>query len=764
MKLIKKISLFFKLVSKHYKVFFKFLWFCLTGRMRFKELFLKVFNYAGNKPDETYAFEKWMLSYPPHISVAFRSVPDFSLEYWHELLDTWQAHARTINDIPYPCIDVIEKYITVIQGRRLTVNQPEQANNNIYMLGSSFAFGMYVLDSQTSSSVLQKYCEEFFPNRYKVINLGSAEGDIWTDFLKCSELTMNPSDYVILQITLTVFRKNADVHRNLIAKMDELCKRGNAKFVVLFVPELGRIVNPSQTESGLTYFSYYQMLNGAKPTGIENRLVKWVEHPLVTSLRSTFCFVEDLTIYFARPHDIGEVFINKTHLSPDAYEKIANIIFESYIKAGDSHFAYDDEKLVYHHIRYRIAQNYLTEGKTMLKTALNKYPTKRLLHEAFRLAYVLGDLTWVDKLKDIAEKTGNKVLADGYALQHNLSLGNIRDAIRELKSRNYPHFETLGRRHVRNMQDLNKRGGNVIILTYPEPAGEIQFSQFYPTIESKLSNCSVRFTCESRMYSLMQRAMPTLSFMPTDKPKQITSKTDISQYDELPSFSMAKYFDNNIWKEVHDSDSVAVIYDLLGDVIEGYESCNGNPYLFVDDALFTSMRERFKNQSKPLVGISWRSSVVDYNRFKFMFAIDEVMDLFAVDDIQFVCLQYDCRDWELERIESKHPGKLLHFLDVDQYNDFETTAALMKCMDLIITLPTTVHNLAGALGCPTWVFENNAMSSCLIDPKTGKLFWHNTIEIVRGVEVGNKASLLETLIKKIECWKHENKISQLNSR
>jgi ADP-heptose:LPS heptosyltransferase len=35
--------------------------------------------------------------------------------------------------------------------------------------------------------------------------------------------------------------------------------------------------------------------------------------------------------------------------------------------------------------------------------------------------------------------------------------------------------------------------------------------------------------------------------------------------------------------------------------------------------------------------------------------------------------------------------------------DFAETAALVSCLDLVITVDTSVAHLAGALGCPTWI-------------------------------------------------------------
>ena len=39
----------------------------------------------------------------------------------------------------------------------------------------------------------------------------------------------------------------------------------------------------------------------------------------------------------------------------------------------------------------------------------------------------------------------------------------------------------------------------------------------------------------------------------------------------------------------------------------------------------------------------------------------------------------------------------------EHLTDFAETAALIGCLDLVITVDTSVAHLAAALGCPTWI-------------------------------------------------------------
>jgi len=743
--------------------------------MSFNELFQKVKKYWQNKPQvDRHAFIKWLLSYPPHISRAFREVSGFNLKYWLNLIDTWQKHKRTIDDLPYPCMDVVEKYLTVIKGCRLTTNQPEQATNTIYMLGGDIVFGMYVLDYQTSSSLLQKRCEEALPGTYKVVNLGSAMGDIWIDLLKFNELSLIAGDYVILQVSSNKFRRDLEAHRNIIEAMWEVCNRNDAKLVFLLVPEPNNIINPSKLERKLSMLNYQQLLSEVEIANDAKFIKTWTEPVSLISLRGQYILAEDLTPYFARPHTLGEIFISKTHLSPTAYKEIARIIFECFITTADSfdirqghtfqkekktnmESLTDKESYIYNLCRLRMVQNRFSEAKKMYENAISKYPTRRLFEDAFRLAYTTGDINWFDELVKQAKSTGNAVIADSMKIFYYWCIGKFKEAYLELKYRNNPAFAHLDKRYVKDIQTMQRRGGQVIIAAYNSPAGNILGACKYHTFADVLPNCTVRFTCDPRFHSLFKRSMPSLTFVPTKITNVSTSKTDFKQYNLLPNPFLSNYFDNSVWQEALRSDSVALCQDLMGDVINGYESFNGQAFLKADDDKVSALRERFKFFSKPLVGICWRSSLVDYNRANYVFLLDEIMDLFSVEGIQFVSLQYDgCYEWEKEKIESKHPGKLLHLTDIDQYNDFETTAALMKCMDLIISGPTIVYYMAGALGCDTWMLNLSAANSWMKNPLAGgRDAWFNSVELVEGIEMGNKASLLDVLKSKLENWKQE---------
>lgn len=97
------------------------------------------------------------------------------------------------------------------------------------------------------------------------------------------------------------------------------------------------------------------------------------------------------------------------------------------------------------------------------------------------------------------------------------------------------------------------------------------------------------------------------------------------------------------------------------------------------------------------VGLAWSGSRThrnDHNRSTSLQALSRILDI----DAAFVSLQKDIR--ESDRAELAN-SNIIDF--TAELSDFEDTAALVKCLDLVISVDTSAAHLASALGCPTWI-------------------------------------------------------------
>lgn len=81
--------------------------------------------------------------------------------------------------------------------------------------------------------------------------------------------------------------------------------------------------------------------------------------------------------------------------------------------------------------------------------------------------------------------------------------------------------------------------------------------------------------------------------------------------------------------------------------------------------------------------------------------LDQWAPLFAVPGVVFVSLQHG---EHAGQAKVPPPGNAIaHY--VEELDDWTDTAALMKCLDLVISVDTAVVHVAGALGLPTWMLS-----------------------------------------------------------
>nr|WP_247893357.1 tetratricopeptide repeat protein [Azospirillum endophyticum] len=127
------------------------------------------------------------------------------------------------------------------------------------------------------------------------------------------------------------------------------------------------------------------------------------------------------------------------------------------------------------------------------------------------------------------------------------------------------------------------------------------------------------------------------------------------------------------------------------------------PFLIPEPRLAAEWRGRLAALGPGLrVGICWRSSRMTADRAGAYSRIEQWGPVFAVPGVTFVTLQYD--ECGMERDDALHRfgTPLHHWPGLDQRNDLEGVAALMSGLDLVISAPTAVGELAAALGVPVW--------------------------------------------------------------
>lgn len=104
------------------------------------------------------------------------------------------------------------------------------------------------------------------------------------------------------------------------------------------------------------------------------------------------------------------------------------------------------------------------------------------------------------------------------------------------------------------------------------------------------------------------------------------------------------------------------------------------------------------------VALSWRSknASVRLGPGKSV-PLAEFAPLLRVPGVRFVNAQYGDTGAERGAVEAATGAQLLHFDEVDYYNNLEELLAILEACDLLITTSNATAHLAGALGKRTWL-------------------------------------------------------------
>ena len=165
---------------------------------------------------------------------------------------------------------------------------------------------------------------------------------------------------------------------------------------------------------------------------------------------------------------------------------------------------------------------------------------------------------------------------------------------------------------------------------------------------------------------------------------------------------------------------------------------SGAPYLPSPPAnLVQAFEDRLGPCDRLRVGLVWSGNsnhYDDHNRSIQLRALSRIIDV----DATFVSLQKDPRPHD--------KATLCAWTDIidltADLTDFVATAALLSCLDLVITVDTSVAHLAGALGCPTWILlPYTPDSRWLLDRDDSP--WYPSVRLFRQTETRDYASVLD---------------------
>ena len=249
-----------------------------------------------------------------------------------------------------------------------------------------------------------------------------------------------------------------------------------------------------------------------------------------------------------------------------------------------------------------------------------------------------------------------------------LLLGDLRAGFEKYHMRwQTDTFQVIRRKFPQPMWlgQENLKGLSLLIHTEQGLGDTIQFARYAPLLAER--GARVVFEVEPALYDLL-RTLPGVD-------------TLVRQRDPLPAFDL---------------------YCPLMSVPIGCGTTLDTvpcavPYLRTNPAKVWAWQDRLGPKTRHRVGLVWSGSMTHRADHLRSLALSELLDALP-DGMDYISLQKEIRPGDMAAVQA---SGMAHY--EDDLLSMDDTAALCACMDVVISVDTSVAHLAGAMGLPVWV-------------------------------------------------------------
>jgi tetratricopeptide (TPR) repeat protein len=162
-----------------------------------------------------------------------------------------------------------------------------------------------------------------------------------------------------------------------------------------------------------------------------------------------------------------------------------------------------------------------------------------------------------------------------------------------------------------------------------------------------------------------------------------------------------------------------------------------NPYIFSNPIKVSEWKSRLGPKLKPRVGLVWSGNTLFKNNANRSIPLLQLIS-FLPANLQYVSLQKELSDFDLKVLER---NAFISYYEKYLVN-YSETAALIDCLDLVITVDTSVAHLAGAMGKRAWLLlSDNADWRWFLDTESSP--WYPNIKLLRQEVLGDWSRVLK---------------------
>jgi tetratricopeptide (TPR) repeat protein len=274
-------------------------------------------------------------------------------------------------------------------------------------------------------------------------------------------------------------------------------------------------------------------------------------------------------------------------------------------------------------------------------------------------------------------------LINYYVSYSYLAVGNLVEGWRRYEFGLNPYLLKGAQRstrkfHQKRWDESLSELGTLLIWTEQGIGDEVLFSTCLNDLYD--SELKVIVECDHRMVAIYQRTYPRFQFRP--QLVGLDGYPILNDFDfHCPIGSLPKVFRQSF------NDFNRVKRKFVIDIEK--------------DNLTLDLLSKYKN--KKLVGISWRSGVLNLMRNESYSSLLDWKDLLLLEDCQFVNLQYGDCEQEITLVEEKLGIKILRWKDIDLKNDLEMVFALINKLDFVVSVDTAASVFSGILNVKTFL-------------------------------------------------------------
>lgn len=340
--------------------------------------------------------------------------------------------------------------------------------------------------------------------------------------------------------------------------------------------------------------------------------------------------------------------------------------------------------------------------------------------------------------RHVASEKELRLAIEFYLSLEYLARGNIEEGWRCYEGGFSPRIPPGSNRSPRRQFEARRWKGQSIkgkrLLVWREQGvgDELMFMSCYADLAKE--DATIIIECEPRLVEIFSKTFPNYEVRRHRLGRTPQNLPTVEDFDfHIPAGSLPGIYRNNL------SEFPAIASKI-----------------YIDKDRRDYFMTRFgAKRDQTLVGICWRSGSVDPIRRKSYTDITDWETLLRRDGYRYVCLQYDDCDEEIELVRERYGVEIIKLPGIDLKNNFIDVAALMSCMDVVVSVGTAVVPLAGAVGVPTYLLDSDKSWTLL----GADYPWY---ESVTPVTVPFGHSISEALAKLPQPLITQSQISSLN--